>query len=374
MTTAQRVYWYAPFNNAEEWSLASEVSRQGVDLFLHSMSHRFGAELSDPPGSGYEVLRDLPPPAGETSHPSKVERASVAVRRSRLRQAAIASDAFDLCHIHTINQFTDWWAIPRLRKAARPLILSVHNVVPHARRLPGMLDARLLGRAYHSADHIIVAHEALAEALGTRFAIPTSRVSVVPLAIPKKLDAGEQADVPLTVLFFGTMRVNKGVPVLLEAIRQLEDLRDVRFVFAGRGDQSVERSVVAASDSDSRIHADFRYVDPTQQEEYFRQAAVVVLPYIEMPAQSGVLRDAYAFARPVLVTDVGAVGEAVRSEGTGIVVRSGDADALAQGLRLLLGASDLRHEFAGQAASMAADRSPERIAEELVSVYTQVGC
>src|SRR5215211_7916726 len=68
----------------------------------------------------------------------------------------------------------------------------------------------------------------------------------------------------------------------------------------------------------------------------FEQSSLVVLPYTSFSAQSGVLHDALAYGLPVVVTDVGALGESVRRWGIGQVVPPDDDAALAGAIREML--------------------------------------
>jgi glycosyltransferase involved in cell wall biosynthesis len=85
-----------------------------------------------------------------------------------------------------------------------------------------------------------------------------------------------------------------------------------------------------------------------------RNAALVVLPYLGTDA-SGVLATAIGHGRPVVVSDVGSLGETVREFGLGEVVPPGDAHALAEACRRLLGNADALHgAFEGTRAARAA--------------------
>ena len=67
------------------------------------------------------------------------------------------------------------------------------------------------------------------------------------------------------------------------------------------------------------------------------------------------LRTAIGRGRPVVVSDVGSLGETVRDFGLGRVVPPGDVHALAEACRRLLGDSDaLRAAFEGTRAARAA--------------------
>ena len=58
----------------------------------------------------------------------------------------------------------------------------------------------------------------------------------------------------------------------------------------------------------------------------FSRASWVLLPYVSFHSQSGVLADAYTYRVPLVVTDVGAIGPTVRSDGTGFVVPPGEGE------------------------------------------------
>jgi glycosyltransferase involved in cell wall biosynthesis len=100
-----------------------------------------------------------------------------------------------------------------------------------------------------------------------------------------------------------------------------------------------------------------------------------VLPYRQLDS-SGVLATAIGYGRPVVVTDVGALGEQVQEFGAGRVVPAGDSGALALACNSLLQSrSELERAAAGARAAAAAltwDASAEaheRMYEELVDAH-----
>ena len=84
-----------------------------------------------------------------------------------------------------------------------------------------------------------------------------------------------------------------------------------------------------AAEHDPRVQAEIGLVSLERKRELFAQASIVVLPYTSFASQSGVLHDAYGHGRPVVVTDVGALGRSVREDGTGLVAPPGEAAELA---------------------------------------------
>ena len=74
-----------------------------------------------------------------------------------------------------------------------------------------------------------------------------------------------------------------------------------------------------------------RHIPDREAAQLFIDADIVVLPYVEA-SQSGVLAIANAFAKPVIVTDVGELGRAVEDGVSGLVVPPADERPLADAI------------------------------------------
>jgi glycosyltransferase involved in cell wall biosynthesis len=192
---------------------------------------------------------------------------------------------------------------------------------------------------YESADVFVVLHEVIADRLHGDFGVAGDRIVVAPIALEPEppsdspaLARGEHdRDAPVTFLFFGSLRRDKGLAVLLEAAARLTGNPAVDVLVAGAGDAELEHHVRAATESGA-IRSELGWVPADRKAELFRAADVVVLPYDQperFQSQSAVLADAYAHRRPLLATDVGAIGPTIRSDASGWIVPAGDVGALA---------------------------------------------
>lgn len=355
-------HWYIPFAREEELAWALGTPRRGESLLMEVVDQAVA------PASGtfgpVTVVRDLPDVNRTVGRPAWLaSRAGTYWRRAAARRATLQSATFDVVHLHYINRFTD----PFIRPGA-PLVVSVHDVVPHRSRL-GRAEHVVLKRTYDRADSLVVAHESLRAALVSDFGLAESSIHVVPLPVfpvPYAFTMPPPAGSPL-VLFFGALRPNKGLSVLVEAARLLAG-RDVRFVIAGRGDATEEAIAKDAARSDPRIDARIGFVNMADKQSLYAQASIVVLPYTSFASQSGVLHDAYAHGRPVVVTDVGALGRSVREDGTGLVVAPGDPVALARAIDQLLEPGQWLTSAHG-AESVRTRRSPQESGRLLREVY-----
>ena len=71
-----------------------------------------------------------------------------------------------------------------------------------------------------------------------------------------------------------------------------------------------------------------RRIQSQEGSDLFQNCSVLVLPYTGA-TQSALPATAYAFGKPVIVADSGAMSEVVQPDVTGWVVPAGDPDALA---------------------------------------------
>lgn len=136
------------------------------------------------------------------------------------------------------------------------------------------------------------------------------------------------SDSTLTLLFFGRIEPYKGLDILIAALKILEQRGcNVRLIVAGSGDLGLGDDATVPQ-SITLIH---RFVPDDEVRHIFESADVVVLPYISA-TQSGVIPMAYAFGKPVISTDVGALRDVVDPGCTGLLVRPSDPVGLANAI------------------------------------------
>jgi glycosyltransferase involved in cell wall biosynthesis len=218
-----------------------------------------------------------------------------------------------------------------LRRVAdeRPVVLTAHDVMPRRRRaLPVWPD--VLETAERVVVHSLRAVEQLVE-------LGLARERIV--RIPHPVFEGEQLPAPKgrTLLFFGLIRDYKGLDVLLEA---LPEIPDAQLVVAGDPLDPVPPS------ADPRVEWQLRFIQPDEIRGLMTRAAAIVLPYRQLDS-SGVLATAIGYGRPVVVTDVGSLGEIVREFKAGGVVPVDDPKALAEACARLLEPKALAAAAAG---------------------------
>ncbi len=262
-----------------------------------------------------------------------------------------------------------WWhpffapavfAVCAALKLARrgKIVFICHNVLPHERSL---VDRCLAALAFSAADgflvqsredrdtllrmrrnaHVVVHPHPIYDFFGTgSLAREAARGRI-----------GEPAG-PL-LLFFGYVRGYKGLMHLIEAMPLVRRRVPARLLVVGEfyDDPAPYTALVERLGLGDAVRFENRYVGNEEVEGFFAASDLVVLPYVSA-TQSGIVQIAIASDRPVVVTDVGGLPEAVAPEKTGFVVPPRDPAALAGAI--------VRFFEEGWAARMAPSFAAER--------------
>ena len=241
-----------------------------------------------------------------------------------------------------------------LRRVAdeRPVVLTAHDVMPRRRRAqpvwPDVLE---------TAERVVVHSQRAVEQL-VELGLPRERI----VRIPHPVFEGEPLPPPggRTLLFFGLIRDYKGLDVLLDA---LPEIPDAKLVVAGDPLDPVPKR-------NGGVEWQLRFIQADEVPGLMARAAAVVLPYRQLDS-SGVLATAIGYRRPVVVTDIGSLGEIVREFKAGEVVPVDDPKALAEACTRLLEPKALAAAAAG-AERAAKELTWKRSAEAHDRLYREV--
>ncbi|MBI3302860.1 MAG: glycosyltransferase family 4 protein [Deltaproteobacteria bacterium] len=217
-------------------------------------------------------------------------------------------------------------------------ILISHNTRPHE-PLPGQDAAlRLVVRR---CDGVIV-HSRSEYDLMTTVA-PGIAVRIVDyplLEVPRRLPERAEAQRRLGVsgrvlLFFGYVRKYKGLDLLLRALAQVPVDLGVTLLVAGEFYEPVEsyRELGRTLGITERVRIIDRYIGEGEWPQLFAATDALVLPYVTA-SQSMSVTLAYGFGKPVIVTPVGGLAEAVEEGRTGLIAEPEPA-ALAAAIQRL---------------------------------------
>jgi alpha-maltose-1-phosphate synthase len=201
--------------------------------------------------------------------------------------------------------------------------------------------------------------------------IPEKKIFVIPhgdFSYYKKYSTAKKEE-KNTILFFGLIRDYKGLQFLMNSEPLIAaSVPDIKIIIAGEGDFSKYYALIK-----NPVHFEIhnRYIHDSEVSEFFSRSALIVLPYTNA-SQSGIIPIAYAFQKPVVVTNVGSITEVVEQGKTGLIVPPKDSVALANAIITLLLNDTLRREMGSNAyRKMQDELSWEQIAQETMKIYKQ---
>jgi glycosyltransferase involved in cell wall biosynthesis len=230
-------------------------------------------------------------------------------------------------------------------------------VICHAALPP---DAPLTRTLLSHVDTVIVhsaAQAAQARALAPEVPIVIARIPPhLPAAAPARPAAPSylsERSVDLApvhprtrLLFFGAVRPDKGLDILLQALAQTLD--HVTLTVAGEfpADPAETRQLITALGLGTRVTLRPGYVPASQLPALFAAADALVLPYRDATGSQNV-QLAFSFGTPVIATTAGALAEAVRTGIDGLTCTPGDVEDLARALNQLADPETARRLRAG---------------------------
>lgn len=274
------------------------------------------------------------------------------LRNSVRRNRFAVREHFDVAHFQDVGTpLLDQFFLKPLARHL-PVVLTVHDVKPHYERF--VSRASFIRRSLQIPHRLIVHYEDGKKQLVDHWGACAEHIDVIPHGIiplqnpPSPTDARKKLNLPSDrqiILFFGGIRPNKGLDILLKALEIIKSRnRRVLLVIAGgllgRFNFESYADVIKKADLSDYVQTFIQFIPEEEVDYFFAASNLVVLPYLKFEAQSGVLLRAYAHKKPVVASNVGAMGELVSSDEVGLVVEPGDAEPLSEAVISVLGSLD----------------------------------
>ena len=251
----------------------------------------------------------------------------------------------------------------------------VHACYQGSRLKTGVIAAMLgihnWARTWHEHVDVFVALTEMARRKFAAGGLPAGRIVVKPNFVE---DPGQRVSPPSAsdvVLYAGRLSKEKGVATLLSAWAGAALGRHGRLVIAGDGPERATLEGQASLLGLSPPEVTFAgYLPAPKLHALIEGSRAMVVPSIWYETFGRVVIEAFCHARPVVVSDIGAIGELVRHGETGLKFPPGDAAALGEALRTILGDGGLADRLGANArAEYLAKYTPERNFEMLMRIY-----
>jgi glycosyltransferase involved in cell wall biosynthesis len=288
--------------------------------------------------------------------------------------------------VHARSRAPAWSAYYAARRCKVPFVTTFHGVY----RGSGSLLKRRYNGIMARGDRVIAISDYVAQHVRERYGVPEERLRMIHRGVdlaafdPQAVGAervaalGELWQVPPEtelVMLPARFARRKGHLLLLEAIGQMSR-RDFVCLMVGPLDRmSVYTDEVEAGIGAAGLDGIVRLVGGCRDmPAAYALADVVVAPSIEPEPFGRVAIEAQAMGRPVVVADIGGLGETVMPAATGWLVPPNDADALAQALELALAMPDESRARLAERARRFVERtfSLERMGKATLAVYREL--
>ena len=218
-------------------------------------------------------------------------------------------------------------------------IALVHNMIPHE---PSILDKLFAPFYVRSTDGFVALSESVVQDIDhldrnnkpkTSYPHPIydhygEQMSKVEACQALNLNPENQY-----MLFFGLVRAYKGLDLLLDAFGKVKDqLPNLQLIVAGEfyEDEDKYRAQIESNQLTNKVIIKNEFIADADLRKYFGAADLIVQPY-KSATQSGVTQVAFHFEKPMLVTNVGGLGEIVHDHKMGYAVEP-NTEAIAQAL------------------------------------------
>lgn len=267
------------------------------------------------------------------------------------------------CHPLSIPLF------PIFKILRKPLFLTIHDVEPH------IGEERLIIEAFKwvsiKFSNVLFVHDTKSKTKLIKRRVAESKLYVIPhgdYSFFTNYDINIRGPDKDTILFFGRIQKYKGLEYLIKAEPEIsKKFPNLKIIIAGEGDFSEYDEMLVNKDRYEIIND---YIPESAVPDLFTRATLVVLPYIEA-SQTGVIPIAYAFKRPVVATDVGALSDVIENRVTGIIVPPKDIESLSKAIVDLLENTSLAEKMGIEGnRKMTTEMSWEGISKRLIEIYT----
>ena len=293
----------------------------------------------------------------------------------------------DLIHAHSHRYGHVLESAAEARKLGIPWVATAHyhparhdqSGLHHS--LLRIQDLLFGATVYRNADAVIAITEQERQLLSDF--VPPKRIRVIPHGIDLQewrntahepvRGGGLPVLPPRYVLYTGRVAQNKGLPPLLDALARIPTAERIPLVIMGRdwgmrpGLELQARHLGIEKDLVWLGHVD----DPSVYRAVFRHAAVFTFPS-EWEAFGLVLLEAMAAGVPIVATAVGGVPEVLDGGRVGRLVPYGDPEALAEGIREVLGSPEKSATMAAAGLRRVETFSWDRVIEDHLALYREL--
>lgn len=276
------------------------------------------------------------------------------------------------CSVVYSQGFSIWAGI---REVQDRLIVNPHGLEPFQaiglkNKLIGLPFRLVQSYVFRRAERVVSLGGKLTDIL--RRHVDEERIAVIPNAVElPQIDRDGSTPRPRHLLFVGRFAANKGIHILMNAVRELNQRgfeEDLVFDLVGKGPLFDEYKAKYQASNVNFLG----FVNDQELHERYESCDALLLPtlYEGMPT---VVLEAMSYGKPVIVTDVGATRELVDSS-NGYVIPKNNAEELVKAIVSFYELSDDEKRALGEASRRKVEERFvwEAVADEYLKLFRSV--
>jgi len=304
-----------------------------------------------------------------------IARVTISIRLGPAIKAVLASENFDIVHLH--EPFMPMLCTTVLHLSKTKMVGTFHAFAGKpAYNFGKPLTIRLLRKWFQKLDGKIAVSKPAMEFANKHL---TGHYDIIPNGVdlkhfsPDVPPIDEFCDGKLNILFTGRLEKRKGVNYLLKAYQRVkEEIPDARLIIVGPGTRlrnKYEKHVRKNGLKDVVFTGHVSYEDLPR---YYKTADVFCAPATGSESFGIILLEAMAIGKPIVASNIDGYARLITPGAEGLLVPPRDEKMLAQALVSLLTNESLRQEMGARGILKAKEYDWKVLAQRIVDYYNSI--
>jgi len=364
----------SPYDFAYPGGVTNHIS--SLYYYLSEMGH--DVKVIAPASKAVSTFGDRFIPLGRPrSIPASgsIARVTISIRLGPAIKAMLASENFDIVHLH--EPFMPMLCTTVLRLSNTKMVGTFHAFAGKpAYNFGKPFTIRLLRKWFQKLDGKIAVSQPAMEFANKHL---TGHYDIIPNGVdlkhfsPDVPPIDEFCDGKLNILFTGRLEKRKGVNYLLKAYQQVkEEIPDARLIIVGPGTRlrnKYEKYVRKNGLKDVVFTGHVSYEDLPR---YYKTADVFCAPATGRESFGIILLEAMAIGKPIVASNIDGYARLITPGAEGLLVPPRDEKMLAQALVSLLTNESLRQEMGARGILKAKDYDWKVLAQRIADYYNSI--
>ena len=284
----------------------------------------------------------------------------------------LALPRHSLIHLHVAQAFSPEIVYLISKLKGIPYIAHIHLNVDPSGPFGFLLETYkqlFLKRVLNSAAKIICVSEAQKRHIISKYALPLGSIIVIPNGVAEEyfVDKKMSENAVPHLLFVGRLAAQKNLPLLIEAVSQMQTSVFLDIVGEGEEREKIEALIQQYKLETVKLHGQ---KTGTELLEFYKLADIFVLPSFKEAGLPLSMLEALAAGLPVVASDTPEVGENLGN--CGVLIQDPAATNYARVLDALLSDKDALRKLSNASVQTARSYSWETTLDSIEDVYKEV--